>query len=479
MTPLLGFTPDADPLTPGVMLDCVNIVPHEYGMKAASSPQATSIAQLPNECQGAAIVRKLDGTRRFIAGTAAGLYETTGTTWTNVSKASGYAGGVESRWSIAQFGDSTIAANGVDPIQKSISGAFASISGAPVAKIVFSVGAFVMALNVNDGAVKQDGWANCASFNDADWAPNVSTLANSGRLVSAPGAITAGGRLGEFAIAYKEWAIYVGQFVGAPATFDWVQVPGVAGCVGQDAWCDVLGAHFVVGPDDFWLFDGTRPAPIGTGQVRQWFFNNSNPLYRYKTKCIFDEQNHLVYVYFAGKSSAVNNSALVYHLISKQWGFINLSIQAAINFVQPAITIDGLGSLSATIDGLPNIPFDSQYWLGGGRLPGVFDSAGNVVTLSGPALNSSFTTGELGDDDQVTTLTKIRIRFQQSPTSAVVTGMQKMNEGDPFVNGQPVALTNGQFDVRQTGRFHAALFELNGDCRFNAIRPTIVPSGER
>jgi len=31
---LLGFTPDADPTTPGVMTEVVNMVPDEKGMKA-------------------------------------------------------------------------------------------------------------------------------------------------------------------------------------------------------------------------------------------------------------------------------------------------------------------------------------------------------------------------------------------------------------------------------------------------------------
>jgi hypothetical protein len=230
MNPLLGFTPDADPITAGVITDCDNIVPTNIGLTVGPTPIQSTAPALPSACIGASVVTRLDGTRRIIAGTQTNLYELSGT-WSSVG--SGYTGGVETRWVITQFGDSTLATNLADTIQRSnVSGAFTSIASAPKAKIIFSVGAFVMALHTNDGTLKQDGWHNCASFDDTDWTPNVATLANKGRLVSTPGEITAGGRLGEFAIAYKERAIYVGQFVGAPVTFDWVQVPGTAGVLG-------------------------------------------------------------------------------------------------------------------------------------------------------------------------------------------------------------------------------------------------------
>ena len=37
------------------------------------------------------------------------------------------------------------------------------------------------------------------------------------------------------------------------------------------------------------------------------------------------------------------------------------------DFISGGSTIDGLSSISATIDGLGSFSFDSQYWLSGGR----------------------------------------------------------------------------------------------------------------
>lgn len=481
MNPILGFAPDADPITPGIMTECNNIIPHEHGMKGAPTGITAGFPALGGVCQGAAVSRRLDGTRRIIAGTPSAIYELLGGAWTDISKAGGYLGGTDSRWSICQFGDSTIAANGSDTIQRSLNaGVFSSIATAPKAAIVFSVGSVVMALNIDDGDIKTDGWANSAIFDETSWTPDIATQANSGRLVSSPGPITAGGRLGEFAIAYKERAIYVGQFVGGATTFDWVQVPGGgAGCVGIEAWCDVRGSHFVVGPDNIWFFDGTRPTPLGDGQVRQWFYNNSSQVFRYKTKCIYDEQNDLVWVCFPGKLSEIVDTALVYHIHTKQWGKVSIGVNAVLNFIQPGVTYDGLPAYSSTMEGLPNVAVDSQYWLSGGRSLAVFDSSNNLVSMTGEAGTGDFTTGDLGDDDQVTTLTKLRIRFQKNPLTAKANTLHKMNEGDALTAKPSVFMSNGHFDVRQSGRFHRARFELTGDCKFNAIRPTIVQSGER
>ena len=38
MDKLLGFTPDTDPTTPGVLVDCHNLIPTENGMQDAPTP---------------------------------------------------------------------------------------------------------------------------------------------------------------------------------------------------------------------------------------------------------------------------------------------------------------------------------------------------------------------------------------------------------------------------------------------------------
>jgi hypothetical protein len=484
MIPLLGFMPDADPAAPGVITDCEQLIPYTTGMEAA--PTAVTPAGVPalvSACLGATVVTNLAGARRVIAGTATKLYELGSSSWSDVSRATvAYNASADARWSIAQFGDATLCSNKGDTIQRSTGGAFSDISGAPKAAIIFTVGSFVMALNVNDGTEKSDGWHCSAAFDDTDWTESLATQSASGRLVSSPGAMTAGQRLGEYAIAYKSRSIYLGQYVGAPSVWDWVQVPGGdAGCIGKDALCDIGSAHFFVGENNFWVFDGSRPVAVADDQVRDWFFTNSDPQYRYKTICTYDNQTDRVWVFFPGKGSSVCNRALVWHRVSRKWGLADRTVQAALNYVAPGLTFDTLSSEGATYNSLPDISFDSQYWLSGGRALSVFNSSHQLQLLTGAPGASSFTTGDVGDDDAVTLLRSIRLRYAsgRGPATATAQTFKKMSSGDDLSDGASGAINDGKFDVIQTGRWHRAKFSFTGDVRVTGMKGDYTTAGRR
>lgn len=481
MTPIIGFAPDAEQTTPGLLADCTNLIPALVGMRGGPSEVAPAgVPALPDVVQGAAVVSRLDNTRRIVVGTQDAIYELLAGVWTDQSKVGGYTGGAETRWSITQFGDATLMANRADTIQRSTSGGFANIATAPKAEIVFSVRDQVMALNVNDGAEKPDGWHCCAVFNDTDWTPSNATQANKGRLVSTPGPLTAGGRLGEYAVAYKNRSIYLGQYVGAPAVWDWTPVAGgEAGCVGKSAWCDLGGTHFFVGEDNFWLFDGTRPTPIADGILREWFLANSNPSAKYKIICTFDRSTNLVWIFYPSPDSSELDSALVYDVLSKRWGRADREIESAIEYVSPGATYDTLDDYSATMDGLPDIGFDSQFWLSGGRSLSVFDTSHQLKSLTGDSVSSGLVTGEAGDDDAVLLLQGIRFRFAVAPTSATVQTQSRMNSGKPYTNGPSGAMNDGKFDVLASARWHRAAAEFVGPVTVTHMKAAYAKEGMR
>src|SRR6185369_15956012 len=71
--PLLDFAPDADPITPGIMLDCSNLYPTVKGYRAYPSPVRMSSNNLDSFCLGA-FGTQLGGTTVIVAGTALDLY---------------------------------------------------------------------------------------------------------------------------------------------------------------------------------------------------------------------------------------------------------------------------------------------------------------------------------------------------------------------------------------------------------------------
>lgn len=480
MVPLTGYAPDADPATPGLVFDCANLIPTLRGMAGAPSGVAPAgVGVLAADCQGGAIVVSTTGTRRTFAGTQTKMYELVGTTWTDVSRVGNYVGSSGGRWSFAQFGNAAIASNKADAMQASTSGAFADIAGAPKARIVIGAPNFVLALSTNDGTYgdQSDRWW-CSAFQDhTSWTPSVTTQATTGRLIGSGGELTAGLMLGQQAVAYKSRSMFVGTYVGPPVVWQWDQVPGDVGCIGPEAVCDIGGAHMFVGEDNIWLFDGTRPIPLADGTVRQWFLDNSSPAYRYRTVLLADRQNGRVWMFFPGVGSTDGTPTLglVYHVIKKAWGRADMSIQAVMNLVAPGATIDGL---TGTVDAM-TVPFDSQYWLPGGRTPAVVNTSRQLLTLSGASTSSSLTTGDMGDDDGASMLRRARLRFITEPTSASVAGYIKAAGGKPLSVGGSGSLDDGKFDIRQSARWHRLAFSFTGAVEVDALAVDTVAAGTR
>jgi hypothetical protein len=479
MIPIQGYMPDADPTTPGALTEVSNIIPNERGLIGAPSGVAPSgVGVLAAACRGAVVATKLDGTRRIIAGTQTKLYEFSGGSWGDVSAAGNYTGSAENRWAFAQFGDFTLASNDTEAIQASSSSAFVALT-APKAKVIYTVANFVMALNTNDATYgdSPDRWRCSAIFDHTDWTVAVSTQANTGRLVQTPGELVAGLPLGNQAVAYKAASVYLGSYVGSPEVWRWDVVDNDSGCVGQEALCDIDGAHFYLSGDGFRVFDGARTIPIGDGVLTQWFANNSDPTYRYKTICRFDRQNKRVFVFYVGRGSSTLDQALVYHITSKRWGRMYKPIEAALRYVSSGVTIDGMTAVASTIDAL-TIPVDSQFWQSGGKAFSVFNTSHQLQTLTGESSASSITTGDIGDDGTFTTLKGARVRFLNSPTSATGEVFCKNDAGDDYDPTTTFTMQGNRIDVLQSARFHKLRLDFQGDVEVTAIRYDTVPDGE-
>lgn len=473
MTPLLGFLPDVDPATPGAIVSAENVIPTSSGMSGA--PSALTVPDVPAlaaECRNAAVVTKLDGTRRVLAGTASDLYELSGGAWT--SQASGFTLGTDARWDIAQFGDNTLAAAAETAMQRSTGTTFVAIAGAPKALCIETAAGFVMAVNTDAGS---DVWHCSAYLDETDWTPALSTQCTTGRLVSTPGALTALKAFGDQFVAYKDRSLYLGRYVGSPVVWQWDLIPGDVGCVGSEAVTDLAGLGQVfVGRSDIMLFDGTRAQSIAEGQVRQWFFNNCSHAALYKTIVTHDKQNGLVWIFFPSTNSSVCDKTLVYHLGRKQWGVANITVEAALNYVSEGLTI---GSVTGTIAELPSVSYGSQYWQAGGRMLTVMTSAHQLSTLTGITGSSSMTLFDVGDDQTVVKLSRVRVGYQRSPTSATASGYVRMSRGGAASIGGSGTYSAGKFDIRQTGRFHRVTINATGSWVAGAVDFDFFKAGNR
>lgn len=479
MIPLLGFAPDAEPTTPGVIVECDNMIPYESGMEAAPSPVNVGVSALAAACQGAAITRDLSNTSLTFAGTSTNLYLKSGSSWSSVG--SGYTLSADDVWRFAVFGNSPLAVCSATNLLKYSGGAFAAIAGAPKAKVVISAKGFVMLLATNEGTYgdSPDRWWCSALFNEMDWTPNVATQCATGRLVEGSGPLTAGLRMGDTIVAYKERCIFVGQYVGASAVWQWSPPIGDVGCVGVEAVADTPIGHVFVGSDNIYVFDGTRPVPIGDA-IKQWWLDNSSAQYRYRTKVLWDRENGRVYVFYPSLSSTgACDAVLVYHVGTKRWGAMTRNVEAVINYASDGITYDGGSALVTDYDSGPAISFDSPFWLTSKSSPGFFGTDHKVYTLTGVPGYSYFVTGDYGDEGAYSMCTALRVRCALLPSDLDCQGYTFQMSGGASSAGSTSVFDGSKFPMRQTGRFHRFLVSMTGTAKVSAIRPELKAAGAR
>ena len=486
MIELLGFYPDAEPQTQGAMFDVQNIIPYEAGMKAAPQPVTIGLPALAAECKGAAVLRDLSGNARFFAATGSAIYESNGTAWTEVSvSTAAYSVSDGDGWDFAQYGNTALCATPSQKIQRSTGANFAIISAAPKAHVIDSVAGFVMALNTDETIYgsSPDRWWCSALYDDTDWTPAVATQCNTGRLIDGLGKLTAGRRFGADFVAYKERGIFLGRYSGPPEVWQWTTISEDVGCVGKDAVVITNIGHVFVGQDNIYLFDGTRPIPIGN-PVRQWWSDNSSGQYRARTKLLWDRQNSVVWMFFPSvTSSGESDYCLVFHTLTRRWGRADNTAQAVVNYyTSGAFTYDNGSPLIDTYDSSPaaSIPFDSVLWLNEKESPGFFDGSNQINALEGGADDSSFTTNDFGSDTSATMCKRVVLQFAQAPEIADCTGYTKSGSGKALVAGTINSeLNDAAFDIRQTGRFHRFKIDISGDAKFSAIDIEIEPAGVR
>lgn len=478
---IAAFAPDLDPTTTGIMTALSNMAPTMRGYAGAPSAQSVGLPALASAASGAAVCTKLDSTKRILAGTATNLYEVALSAWIDQSRTVGGAyNATTTRWRFAQFGDDSLAVQKGDVIQRSSSGAFADISGAPKANCIATSSGFVMVADTSEASFgdSPDRWWCCGAFDAAAWTPSVTTQATTGRLVDTPGKITGLMNLGSNIIAYKDRSMYIASYVGAPNVWNFQNIPGDVGTPSQEAIVNIKTAHVFMGYEDFYLFDGSRPAPIGA-EIRKWFFDSRlDPAYRYNVIGTHDRNNGCVWFFYptVGSNGALTD-AIIYNYRVNKWGVATQSIECALEYYSPSITYEGIGTLFSTYDSLPDVSYESPFWTASTPLPAVVGTDHIVKSLSGSCASSSLTMFDMGDDETFTTATKVRLRHAVAPTTSTMTHLRTDVQGNTFVSDQTSTEADGKFDVLSAARWHRLKFDFTGDHEELGVSVTYAGNG--
>lgn len=478
LVPLVGFAPDLDATQPGVITACVAYVPSYKGMRGAPSAVDVSIDALTAQCRGSAVLTLLDSSRRLIAGTSTHLYEAAGANWADVSRTAGgsYTVATDLSWRYSQYGNVSLAAQKGDKIQFSVtSGNFADISAAPRASIIETLNNQVMAFDYNNGSDHPAGWITSALGDYTNWTPNVANNSYSGDLTNTPGPILGGKKLGTGLVAYKLNSMYLATFQGPPIGWEFDLISDTTGALSHDVVVPITTptggqAHIFMGSDDFYYYDGSLPVRIGN-PLKDWIFGRLNRAYSFKSIALHDPVNSRINFFYpsSNSGSGVLDSCVVYNYRVNRWGVDDRSVEAIIQYIGATETYADFEAAYPTYDAIPMGTYGAAFLASAVPVPAIFDLSHELQMLNGAAGNCSFTTGDIGDDAQFSTLMRVRPRWVTRPSAAQMTNYWRNELGDTLTSDVTTAMTGSHFDVLREARWHRGMFETMGDAELTAL----------
>jgi hypothetical protein len=483
MIPVTGFEPSNNPTKEGVITYCTNLVPTNKGMRSVLSGEKIINTPVPEPVLAGYTQKLLSGAGRIFACSGTKIYELLAGNWVNISKTGGYTTPVNHNWRLCQFGDVTIATNGNDTLQFStISGAFNDLPNAPKAKICESTQGFVMLFNTNDGfETLQDGWWSSGLYDHTAWTPSSQTQSANGRLMDTPGAIIGAKAMAGNIIAYKNKSMYLGEYVAGDLIWSWRQISDNTGSYSHEGIIAVEGAHYFVGDNGFFRYDGSRLEPIGTLEIKEWFKNNINLDHTDDIRGFYDNKNSLIYWYYVSKNQTINDAAIVYHIPTNKFGRVVREITSVVDVTLPNMTWEELGSLYMTWGSYPEtMQWNSPVFYGADVGHSYFSPDGYLYKAeSGTALYSSFSTGDIGDDSLNSIISRVRVRFFIPPLTGSMTHSYRSSEGAPLVQTDTYQMNDSRFDLTKSARFHKLDFRFTGDVEISSIDPNLIPNGAK
>ena len=351
------------------------------------------------------------------------------------------------------------------------------------ARIVESVDEFVFAFDTNDTTYgdNPDRWW-CSALGDyTDWTPNVDTGCVTGQFKDTPGGITAGKAFGNQIVVYKSKAMYIGSYTGTPYSWTFERIPGDIGTYGQESVINIGSTstpiHMFMGENDFFIYDGGQPRPIGA-PVRETVFGK---LLREKSAFIttlHDRANGLVYFYFPVSDSINPDHCVVYNYKTDKWGVDDQQVEATFMYTDASLTWDDIGNVYSTWDDITGASWNTQFISAGNPVIAIIGTDHIIYKLTGTSdsTQASLISGDIGDDQYFSLLSRVRPRFLQSPTSgsSSLTNYYRDNPGDTLTADPTVIISNNKFDFMREARWHRFAITLNGQWEVSGLDITAI-----
>ncbi len=428
--------------------------------------------------RGTGIGHSGDGGKVLFTGHASGLFEVMGGApgaLTDRSRLGGYTLGAADSWRFAQFGSDMIAAGGLSvPLQiapASGGTAFADILDAPQAKYLAIVRDFVVAASTLYGGELLTDRVQWSAINPDFSSPSSvwtigSNQADFQRL--AEGGEITGLIGGNSATILLERAIYRMAYVGGGAIFSF-QRAEARGCPYPGSIA-ALGPErvFYYSPDGFFLFDGQTSQPIGAGAVNEWFASDANEgAFERMTAALDPSGTRVLWSYASSFSSAEPDSLLCFDYALGRWSLLRLAHEGLATAIVPAATLEQLDALGSLDDLTTSL--DSPQFAGSRDLLAA-SRAGKLASFSADPLHASLETAEIElAPGRQSMVRGIRPHITGTTSTADITAQvasRARSIDQAQVSDAAAIRDTGLCSLRQSGRYHRAIFSVSGQWRY-------------
>lgn len=468
---------------PGALI-AQNVIPQLQSYRGLNSLSSFSNA-LALTCLGTFWAQDSSNTIFNFAGDTNSLYNLgSGTTWTDISGTS--APYTADNWDFTKFGETILAVNDQDPMQKyemNVDAVFSDQPGTPpAAKRIATVRDFVM---IGDIPSQGPNFVRWSGYNNSEiWTPSIRTQSDFQELFGRGGRVQ---RIvpGEYAVILLEQSIFRADYVGPPVIFQFDEVERKRGTPAPNSVVWEGENVYYWGWDNFYRFDGRNSVPISANRVSNWFQANAASNAWDSMRGALDRINRLViWAFRTNASNTINNNLIIYNWAADKWSYAILDTQVIDEYVSPGFTLDELDvPLPGGIDA-DSILVDSGQFLGGGINIQAFNSSNEAATFDGTPLQSIIDTKEINAPDMrrmfVNSLRPMIEASGSSTISLEVGSRNRLQDNAVFSMSKGLNGLNGEINIRQNARYQRYRLTIDGGFKHaNGVKINTRQTGRR
>ena len=460
----------------GALTDAKNIVSQAVGYGPLPTAARFSAAAAENLTTLVAGKTPANATKLFAAGLTK-IYDVSGVgAMTNVSKSGGYTpNAFNDRFRFTQFGNVILGTNFRDPIQAYTLGtstAFADLAAtAPICRFLTVVRDFVVTAFIDEDSATNTSRVRWSGINDETaWGSSQVTQADYQDI--ADGGQIVGIRGGEFGLVFLEKGISRMSYAGTPFIFQFDNISRGKGCIAAGSIAQTQGICFFLSDDGFYMCDGQQVQAIGAEKIDRWFFANADESAFDTMSAAVDPVRKLIIWNF--KTTFAQRQLIIYNFKTQKWTYGDAGADYISDASTSATTLEGLDSISTSIDAL-TVSLDSILYMGGKYFLGGTSGA-YVVTYNGAPATGQIVTGDVNAGGR-SVVTLARPQIDNGSATVSVASRTLLNQELSY-SAASAADSDNRVSLRSNGNYHRFKVVPTGSNWSTAVSLDIDLSGQ-